>query len=45
LGLTWQIIPTILSSLLNSKELGRAARAMLGMKKLIVQDLLNAFNG
>jgi predicted 3-demethylubiquinone-9 3-methyltransferase (glyoxalase superfamily) len=47
-GLTWQIIPKVLSSLLYSddqEKSGRAMQAMFTMKKLIVQDLEDAFNG
>ncbi len=45
-GVTWQIIPTILSELLFEKDPVKAKRvmdAMMKMKKLIIQDLIDAY--
>jgi predicted 3-demethylubiquinone-9 3-methyltransferase (glyoxalase superfamily) len=47
-GLSWQIVPTILSELVSSKDAvksGRAMTAMLKMKKLDIQKLKDAYNG
>ena len=47
-GLSWQIVPTVLSDLLTNKDeekSGRAMRAMLQMKKLDIKALEKAFNG
>ena len=47
-GVSWQIIPKILPELLNSPDregAERAMKAMLGMTKLDVQQLKEAFEG
>lgn len=47
-GVTWQIVPSILPELLGSddeEKAERAMQAMLQMKKLSIQRLLDAFNG
>ncbi|MFI6576096.1 VOC family protein [Nocardiopsis sp. NPDC050513] len=47
-GLSWQIIPTVLDELLEDPDPGRRQRAtaaMLGMRKLVVADLLRAADG
>ena len=47
-GVSWQVIPRRLNELLadeDKEKAGRAMQAMLGMKKLVVQDLEKAFNG
>ncbi|MDD2798530.1 MAG: VOC family protein [Bacteroidales bacterium] len=47
-GVTWQIVPTILPELLNDDDEEKAARAMqamLGMKKLDINELKQAFDG
>jgi predicted 3-demethylubiquinone-9 3-methyltransferase (glyoxalase superfamily) len=47
-GLSWQIVPTILSELVSSKDAvksGRAMTAMLKMKKLDIQKLKDAYDG
>lgn len=44
-GLSWQVIPTALGGLLGDPDparAGRATQAMLGMRKLIVADLIAA---
>ena len=44
-GLSWQIVPTILSTLLQDKDAKKAQRvmqAMLKMKKIIIADLQEA---
>ena len=47
-GLSWQIVPTILSKLLTDKDAKKAQRvmsAMLQMKKIIIADLEKAAKG
>ena len=47
-GLTWQVVPTILTDLLRDPDkakAGRATDAMLQMKKLDIAALQRAFNG
>src|SRR5207248_8008236 len=47
-GLSWQIIPSILGELLNSKEPGvsqRAMKAMLQMVKIDIEGLKRAAEG
>lgn len=47
-GVSWQVTPTVLSRLLGDpdpKKSQRALQAMLGMKKLVIQDLQDAFDG
>jgi predicted 3-demethylubiquinone-9 3-methyltransferase (glyoxalase superfamily) len=47
-GLWWQIVPPILGQLLSSPDkakAGRVMQAMLKMKKIIIQDLVDAANG
>jgi|SRR6185295_19382887 len=47
-GVTWQIVPTVLGELLQSKDAGksqRAMRAMLQMVKLDIAALQKAFEG
>lgn len=47
-GVSWQIIPTMLSDVLNGKDKagsGRAMKAMLGMKKLDIAALQKAYDG
>jgi predicted 3-demethylubiquinone-9 3-methyltransferase (glyoxalase superfamily) len=47
-GLSWQITPTIIFKLFSDKDTekaGRAMGAMMGMKKLDIAALENAFNG
>jgi predicted 3-demethylubiquinone-9 3-methyltransferase (glyoxalase superfamily) len=47
-GLSWQIVPTILSKLLTDKDVKKAQRvmnAMLQMKKIIIADLEKAAKG
>jgi len=47
-GLSWQIVPDALAQTLggpNPEGAGRAMQAMMGMKKLIVADLLKAYAG
>ena len=46
-GLSWQIVPTILSKLLADKDAKKAQRvmqAMLLMKKIIIADLKKAYD-
>lgn len=46
-GLSWQVVPTILSKLLQDKDAQKSQRvmhAMLKMKKIIIADLQNAYN-
>jgi predicted 3-demethylubiquinone-9 3-methyltransferase (glyoxalase superfamily) len=46
-GLSWQIVPTILSELLVSSDrekAGRAMQAMLQMQKLDIKKLQDAYN-
>lgn len=47
-GLSWQIIPSVLSELLGDpdrEKAGRAMQAMLQMKKIDIQGLQQAFDG
>ena len=47
-GLWWQIIPSKLGELLGDKDAeksGRAMQAMLKMKKIVIADLQQAFDG
>jgi predicted 3-demethylubiquinone-9 3-methyltransferase (glyoxalase superfamily) len=47
-GLSWQVVPSILSILLQDEDREKAERAMaamMKMKKLEVQELKDAFNG
>lgn len=47
-GLSWQIVPTILGDMLNSggaKQVERATKALLEMKKLDIAALQKAYNG
>lgn len=47
-GVTWQIVPKILPTLLRDTDrakAGRAMRAMMGMKKLDIAALKRAFDG
>ena len=47
-GLSWQIIPTVLSELLGDpdhEKAGRAMQAMLQMKKIDIQGLKQAYDG
>jgi predicted 3-demethylubiquinone-9 3-methyltransferase (glyoxalase superfamily) len=44
-GVTWQVVPVQLGEALGNPDPAKAQRAMqamMGMKKLIVADLLNA---
>jgi len=42
-GLSWQIVPDILGSLMSNPEKAPAVmKAFMSMKKFIIQDLLNA---
>lgn len=46
-GLSWQVVPTVLSELMGDKDPKKAAnvvRAMMQMKKLDIQQLKNAYN-
>jgi len=47
-GLSWQVVPTVLSKLMtgpNSKATQRAFQAMMGMKKLDIRALQQAYDG
>jgi predicted 3-demethylubiquinone-9 3-methyltransferase (glyoxalase superfamily) len=47
-GLSWQIVPTILSELMTDKNSGKSSRVMqaiLKMKKLDIKTLQKAFQG
>lgn len=47
-GLSWQIVPTILSELMTSKDPKKSSRvmqALLKMKKLDIKTLKEAYNG
>lgn len=47
-GVSWQIVPKVLGSLLGDADrdkAGRAMQAMMGMKKLVIADLQAAFDG
>ena len=42
-GVSWQVVPSMLGSLMNNPEKGpRVMQAFLKMKKFIIQDLLDA---
>ncbi|MBI4547728.1 MAG: VOC family protein, partial [Ignavibacteriae bacterium] len=46
-GLSWQIVPTVLSKLLNDpdpQKSGRVMQALLQMKKLDIAKLQQAYN-
>jgi predicted 3-demethylubiquinone-9 3-methyltransferase (glyoxalase superfamily) len=46
-GLWWQVVPPILGQLLSDKDgakAGRVMQAMMKMKKIIIQDLVDAAN-
>lgn len=46
-GLSWQVVPAILSKLLHDKDARRAGNvmnAMMGMKKIIISELEDAYN-
>jgi predicted 3-demethylubiquinone-9 3-methyltransferase (glyoxalase superfamily) len=47
-GLSWQIVPAVLSKLLSDKDPKRSQRvmqALMPMKKLIIADLQKAYDG
>lgn len=47
-GVSWQIVPTVLSEMISdpdSEKSGRATDAMLKMKKIDIDKLKRAFNG
>ena len=47
-GLSWQIVPTVMSKLLGDKDAEKANRvmgAMLKMKKIVIADLEQAYEG
>lgn len=47
-GLSWQVIPRVLEEMLadpDQEKAGRAMKAMLTMKKIIIKDIEEAFNG
>lgn len=47
-GVSWQVVPTLLGRLLGAadrQKAGRAMQAMMGMKKLDMQGLQDAFDG
>lgn len=47
-GVSWQIVPTILSSLMSypdKEKAERVTKAMLGMKKMNIAELQKAFEG
>lgn len=47
-GLSWQIVPTVLGELMSDPDperSGRVTKAMLGMRKLDVQGLRDAYDG
>ena len=47
-GVSWQVVPAVLSQLLVDPDEGRrnrAMKAMLGMKRLVIADLLKAAEG
>ena len=46
-GVSWQIVPTILTELLEDTDVtkaGRVMQAMLQMKKIVIEDLKRAYN-
>jgi len=47
-GLSWQVVPTVLSELLSDADRAKANRvmqAMLKMKKIVIDDLQEAYRG
>ncbi|MFJ8697579.1 VOC family protein [Streptomyces roseolilacinus] len=47
-GLSWQITPRVLTEMMadpDSEKAGRAAKAMMGMKKIDIQGLRDAYQG
>jgi predicted 3-demethylubiquinone-9 3-methyltransferase (glyoxalase superfamily) len=47
-GISWQIIPRILSDMLNDKDSAKSQnvmQAMLQMKKINIEELQKAYNG
>ncbi|MFL5728688.1 MAG: VOC family protein [Cytophagaceae bacterium] len=47
-GLSWQVVPTVLSELISSKSAGKSSRvmqALLQMKKLDIKALEKAYQG
>ncbi|KAK3377071.1 3-demethylubiquinone-9 3-methyltransferase [Lasiosphaeria ovina] len=47
-GVSWQVIPAVLKQLLSSpqrEKSDRAMKAMMGMKKLNIEELQKAFDG
>lgn len=44
-GLSWQVIPKQLGDLMSKDKSGRVMTAMLQMKKIIIKDLEDAFEG
>lgn len=47
-GLSWQVVPPVLGELLGDADQERAGRvmtAMLGMQKIVIDELWDAYNG
>jgi predicted 3-demethylubiquinone-9 3-methyltransferase (glyoxalase superfamily) len=47
-GVSWQVVPAVLSKLLSDKDTMksyRVTKALLQMKKLVIKDLESAYNG
>lgn len=47
-GLSWQVNPTILGAMIsgpNPEKAKRAMQAMLGMKKIVIRELQQAYDG
>lgn len=47
-GLSWQVVPPVLGELLgdaDSERAGRVMTAMLGMQKIVIDELWDAYNG
>ena len=47
-GLSWQVVPSILGKLMSDpdrEKAGRAQQAMMGMKRLSIQGLQDAYDG
>lgn len=47
-GLSWQVVPKVLDEMMadpDKEKSGRAMKAMLEMKKLVIEDLRKAFEG
>jgi predicted 3-demethylubiquinone-9 3-methyltransferase (glyoxalase superfamily) len=44
-GLSWQIVPKQLGQLMSTDSSGRVMKAMLGMKKIEIQGLQDAYEG